>query len=317
MRTLAVVIAAALLSACSGGGGSSFAPSPAQAPPSATNAPSSATNPVQITDAMLANQSSFSDFKYHWLPTGSPSRVDTKSVVFPDDMSFHNGHVLTTAIQNDIFVNCAATCWGTPQTFQSNLNSSSFVHVIDQYTHVTTNNRYPVGTAFAVSATLFSNMVSENQIFNIVHAAAKVGGAGYGHEYHLFLPSNVDTCFDFGPCYSPDVPSSFVFCAYHGSITFSDIGHVIYSVEPFQNVSGCGDTGLVTPNGALVDGTATTLSHEFFESITDPDPGTGWTNPLISEIGDACFLFRATESLNAHSYLIQPEYSNALHGCFF
>ena len=119
----------------------------------------------------------------------------------------------------------------------------------------------------------------------------------------MFLPKGVDTCFDLtNICYSPDNPPSFVFCAYHGSVTFSDIGHVLITVEPFQNVNGC-SVATPSPNGALVDSTANVLSHELFESITDPDPpGTvtdivngkfGWIalNSLIefgAEIGDIC-----------------------------
>jgi len=29
------------------------------------------------------------------------------------------------------------------------------------------------------------------------------------------------------------------FCGYHSSADFKDIGHVLYTVEPYQNVSGC------------------------------------------------------------------------------
>ena len=71
-----------------------------------------------------------------------------------------------------------------------------------------------------------------------------------------------DTCFDLtSVCYSPDNPPSFAFCGYHGSVTYSDIGHVLLSVEPFQNVDGCSVT-TPTPNGALVDSTANVLSIE-------------------------------------------------------
>ncbi len=162
-------------------------------------------------------------------------------------------------------------------------------------------------------------MISQGDLFNVIHAAAKTGGTGYGHEYNVFLKKGLDTCMDFGPCYSPDNPSAFVFCAYHGSITYSDIGHVIYSIMPYQDVAGCGDFGLSgLPNASPIDSTATTLSHEWSESISDPDPNSGWFNSVFgAEIGDLCNTFRATETLNGHKYVIQPEYSNSVHGCFF
>jgi hypothetical protein len=55
---------------------------------------------------------------------------------------------------------------------------------------------------------------------------------------------------------------------------FSDIGHVLFSVEPYQNVPGC-SVGTPSPNGVVVDSQASVLSHEMFETITDPD-GTAW-----------------------------------------
>jgi hypothetical protein len=116
---------------------------------------------------------------------------------------------------------------------------------------------------------------------------------GYGHEYHIFLPPGQDKCFDstFTQCYSPDNPNSFFFCPYHNSMDFSDIGHVLYSVEPFQNVEGCSSRP-GTPNGQLADSTNNVFSHETFETITDPD-GTAWLNILDNglfgqEIGDEC-----------------------------
>ncbi len=59
--------------------------------------------------------------------------------------------------------------------------------------------------------------------------------------YHVFLPPGTDECFDntYSVCYSPDHLTTWFFCAYHGFVDFPDIGHVIYSVEPYQNNSGC------------------------------------------------------------------------------
>jgi hypothetical protein len=83
---------------------------------------------------------------------------------------------------------------------------------------------------------------------------------GYGHEHHVFLPPGQDECFDstFSVCYSPDLPSTFFFCAYHSSMDFPDIGHVLYSVEPFQDVNGC-NVRAGTPDGQLVDSTNNVL----------------------------------------------------------
>jgi hypothetical protein len=311
---LATVLTSTLISGCGGAGGSSVAPQPMSQPQVAS------ADIVPITAAMLADKAPTSDFRYHLLPVRpAGTRLKPMSVVFPADMTSGGGPVLTTAKLNDIYVNTTAAAVGTPATFQANYNVSTFIHVLDQYDGVSSNGKFGASTSFSATVPIFSNMISQDDLFNVIHAAAKTGGTGYGHVYNVFLKKGLDTCMDFGPCYSPDNPSAFAFCAYHGSITYSDIGHVIYTIMPYQDVAGCGDfgeTGL--PNAAPIDSTATTLSHEIAESISDPDPNTGWFNTVFGmEVADVCADFRATETLNAHKYLIQPIYSNSAHGCFF
>jgi hypothetical protein len=120
-------------------------------------------------------------------------------------------------------------------------------------------------------------------------------------------------------CYSPDNPPNFFFCAYHGSVDFSDIHHVLFSVEPFQGPvpglpAGCVDTPIEAPHGT-VDIMASTLSHETFETISDPD-GFSWFNRLFFiEIGDECIGFHDNDNIDGEYFDIQEEYSNAVNGC--
>jgi hypothetical protein len=198
------------------------------------------------------------------------------------------------------------------------------IHLLDtQYVPSTASGRYTVGTSFSVSTTIFAGTsgvptLGENDILGIVHTAAKTAGSGYGHVYHVFLPKGVDHCFDEGPCYSPDNFGTFAFCAYHFTVHFADIGNVYYTVEPYQNVNGCQvPTG--TPNGQLIDSTDNVLSHETFESITDPDINTGFrslNNPFGPfEIGDECAFIIIPVTLNTRHYAIQAEYSNKYEAC--
>jgi hypothetical protein len=174
--------------------------------------------------------------------------------------------------------------------------------------------------------------LSDADIQAFVHkVAAASGETGYGHIYHVFLPPGQDECF--APhgkvCYSPDVLTTFVFCAYHSSVNFKDIGHVLYTVEPFQDVNGC-SVRPGTPNGQLADSTDNSLSHETFETITDPD-GSAWFNTtavglLGEEIGDECsfakffpngsaFFDPSVFIIGIHRYGVQPEYTNSEHAC--
>jgi hypothetical protein len=131
--------------------------------------------------------------------------------------------------------------------------------------------------------------------------------------YHVFLPQGTDMCIDGTTCYSPDDFTRFVFCAFHGSVDFSPTLHVLFSVEPYQAVVGCQIPGQ-TPNG-VIDATASTLSHELIETITDPDLNA-WFNGLTgNEIADLCSTFGSNQRLNRHDYFIQAEYSNAVRAC--
>jgi hypothetical protein len=247
---------------------------------------------------------------------------------YPQDMFkvASTGATILSAKSHPVFVDCASgggTCWGNPSTFLTNLGNSNFVHLLDQYTGSTANGRYTLGAAVTVTQSIFAGTsgvptLSENDILTIVHAAAKTNGAGLGHIYHVFLPNGVDTCMDEGPCYSPDNFGTFAFCAYHFRVHFSDIGNVYYTVEPFQNVLGCQvPASPAPPNGQLADSTNNILSHELFETVTDPDIFTGFraTNTTFGEIGDVCQGVVAVFGLNAHNYEIQLEYSDTYHAC--
>jgi len=223
----------------------------------------------------------------------------------------------------------SGACWGNPNLFLTDFGLSTFSHLLDQYVGSSANNRYTLGSIFAASTTVFPGMsgfptISENDILAFVHAAAKVSGSGLGHIYHFFIPKGVDTCIDEGPCYSPDNPATFAFCAYHFSVVFSDIGPVFYSVEPFQNVPGCQvpSSNPTPPNGQLADSTNNFISHELSETISDPVPGTGFVSflsspTLFNEIADLCEspVLKFTESLNGHLFEIQADYSDTYEAC--
>jgi hypothetical protein len=260
---------------------------------------------------------------------------------FPADLTYNGGAVVPMAQSHPIFLlpggSCPiATCFGDPETFLTDFGNSPLSHVTDQYVGQHGRDRYTLGDEFALSYTPPAVPLTDGNIRAIVHAAAALSGeTGYGHIYHVFLPPGQDECFTaaFTTCYSPDNPNSFAFCAYHSSATFSDIGHVLYTVQPFQNVDGC-RVRPGTPNSQLIDSTNSTLSHELIETITDPD-GDAWFNFTAvvlagEEIADECDFFTILETapntfavfgdptvfrVGKHKYATQPEYSNNDHAC--
>ena len=216
------------------------------------------------------------------------------------------------------------------------MNESSFIQITDQYVGTSAEDRYPVGGHVGVHYGTPGVTLYEHDIAAIVHAVAEEHGAGLDNIYHVFLPQGTDTCFDLTPqnpnpvCYSPDNPATFAFCGYHDAVAFNDIGIVLFTVEPWQGSgSGC-EIATPAPNSVLIDSTDNVLSHETFETITDPIPGLGYSNQtgdLLTgaEIGDECVLFNFSNSpgayapptfqINGKNYAVQPEYSNKYHAC--
>jgi hypothetical protein len=245
----------------------------------------------------------------------APKHVNSVSGWFPADLAYGGGAVVPSTMLNDIYVNCTNSCWGTPQTFESHLVSSKFLHLTDQYTAATTNGRYTVGPSGNLTYNFFGNTLYYSDILAIVHASAVQFGSGYGHIFNIFLPSGTNICDQNGACYKGTTPAQF--CAYHASTDFSDVGHVLYSVEPYQAVPGC-SVGANSPNGELVDSTSSTLLHETIETITDPDNGTGWyaqDAAVNGEIADLCSGRFFTTAFGTKSYATQYMYSNNYHAC--
>jgi hypothetical protein len=242
-------------------------------------------------------------------------------------------HVQSHAVYvSNSAVNCTTpACWGNPEGFLRDLGRSDFIHITDQYVGRHDDNRYTDGGHATVTFSSLPHKLTDLDMLAAVHAvASQTHQTGYHHIYHVFLPPGTDECFqsNFAVCYSPDIPSTFFFCAYHSSVDFPDIGHVLYSVEPFQNVGGC-NLAPGSPNGGLVDATANVLSHELFEALTDPDGDAWWntaSNALFgNEIGDECsfIIFLPTGvffdppafNIGGKRYAVQSEYNNSSHAC--
>jgi hypothetical protein len=170
------------------------------------------------------------------------------------------------------------------------------------------------------------------EINNVV--AAQRLPSNFSHIYVMYLPKQVEACFNAGTttnvknaCTINFQPSA-AFCAYHG---FAAHG-TVYANMPFPiYFSGAGFTcgsnvnfpGVIeTPNGNPdADTVISTTSHEVNESITDPDVSTGWFDSSGFENGDECnFIYGTTQgapgqffnqTINGHHYLTQEEFSNS------
>jgi hypothetical protein len=242
----------------------------------------------------------------------------------PFDLTNYGGPVVKAARNYVVFVNCVspetpATCWGdgtiTPANFLRDLNASDFIRLTNEYTKAEAKLNFPV-TSMRTKATFAAgNRATLQEIQHIVSDAvtASGGASGYTAIYHVFLPKGTEVCLVAGNCYSPSDPASWTLCAFHGSVNFGAGQHVLFTVEPYQGVAGCQIPGQ-TPHG-LIDATASALTHELFETITDPD-FDGWANSLLGfEMSDMCTAFGSNMKLNLREYFLQSEYSNTKHMC--
>jgi len=104
------------------------------------------------------------------------------------------------------------------------------------------------------------------------------------------------------------------FCAYQG-VTSSKDGFVSYTNLPYMPDAGvaCG-AGYVTPPSdetSADEGVTIVEGHEQGDSVTDPDPPTGW-----SDINDLCaWEDIQNDTFGSRSYTMQPMYSNATGSC--
>jgi hypothetical protein len=244
---------------------------------------------------------------------------------------YYGGPVLSSVVNVPVFVNCPnpVACYGNVPLFLTQLQHSKMIHIVDQYMEpnaITSNNRYqagePMSTQYPISGPLPYTSGSGQNALAIVHHAAVIGGAGFGHIYHILFPNGVEICDLPGDC-EPDH-----YCADHGAVQFPDIGIVLTNLEAYQG-GNCASHHYGTIPHTLIDATANALSHEIFESITDPyaqlsfqtqyGPYAWLDSTQNFEIGDLCEddLLESPVNLAGKTYTIQAEYSNKVGACTY
>jgi hypothetical protein len=333
---LAAVLIGTFAAGCSGGSGANtLPPAPLNTTPPAKTVPSPL--PGRKGEKLLAKMSisraSIPSVMNHFRRAGAhalmrrdaaaahgpvrEARASNASTAAGEDLTYNGGPTVPRAAMYNILVNCDESCWGGAiAQFQNDLSGSQMIHITDQYVNVPDPNRYTYAGDIQVQYDT-STTLQDQDMYNIVYQVAAQFGTGYNAIYHIFLPQNVQQCSQSaGGCYPQ-------YCGYHSSVDFSDIGHTLFSVEPYQNVQGCTVSDPNSPNGVLADSTASTLSHETFETITDPDipSSLAWYNKTANgEIGDLCrsaSIPTNVVQLGQDNWEIQPEYDDSVHDCSY
>jgi serine protease len=121
------------------------------------------------------------------------------------------------------------------------------------------------------------------------------------------------------------------FCAWHdssgdstlsGGAVSSSYGSLPFTNLPYVTDSGtrCGQ-GLVNSGSAgTLDGVSLVEGHEYAETLTDPYPPSGWTDPSGNENADKCAWIRSGQgasqniTLGTGSFAVQSTWSNDYNG---
>lgn len=239
------------------------------------------------------------------------------------------------------------------QQFAGDLGGTAFYNLVTQYydhsnsdTHITNTANLAgtfvdTATAFPHAGTTTTPLTEGDVTAEVAHAVAVNGWAeDLNHIVAVFTPNGIQECDSSGRsdghCTFPVAPSAnSEFCAYHSHFndgaTDTLFAYMSYDDQFHGTGQTCvaGQTGSDTdpnrgtyPNGNRgADAEVSTFSHELIEAATDPRPNAAWT-ATDGEIGDKCnFSYTprndlgADVYLNGHPYIVQQEFSNAVHTC--
>jgi hypothetical protein len=258
----------------------------------------------------------------HFEPSGTNSQTDDQNdLAYENKIVSYFQHVGGSALYN-ILTQYPDTTNGAPandSTLGDVLSGAQAGQHVYLYTDSLPNGE--TGT--------LSSPVLDDDIQNAIEAVKPLAGwSGSATDiFFVFTPYNVNSCFDAGHTFCSGVR----YCAYHGyysSPGTSSSGRTYYaSGFDAWGADGCDyghnqlGAGWASTDPGL-DNTINTTSHEHFETVTDPDSPTGWTDSALNgagEIGDKCYhgfgpqnpTDGSTVTLNGANFFVQQEWNNA------
>jgi hypothetical protein len=164
-----------------------------------------------------------------------------------------------------------------------------------------------------------ANSLSERVVIDKSSVPSKPSSSQVGAEAQKFAVSNfggTNTNY-FVALPTGHDPSGFKtrWCAWHSSESESE-GTVSYTNFPYQSDGGTSCGADSVNSGGTYDGVTIVSGHEEAETMTDPQPSTGWTDSSGSEIGDKCaWTNLQNTSFSTGTFPTQPLWSNSAGGC--
>jgi len=274
-------------------------------------------------------------------------------------MAYHDGQVMHTLKAFVVFWlpkgqtfapgESDATFESLVEQYFKDVGGTSFYHLLTQYwdSNGPVRNVEQYGGAYVDTtpyphAGSMSDPLTDTDIQDAVSRAVTANRWPDDHqsdEVFVVTGYNIEECSG-GACTFPQGTTSGGFCGYHdttadgtiytfvGDSLYTYLGNYVYScVPPSFGVYGPTPKGPILYGNAYADVVINVLSHEEFESVTDPVNASGWTvnSRTEGEIGDLCFTTfgpinsqGATVTLaHGHGYNLQKEFSNLTNGCSY
>ena len=197
------------------------------------------------------------------------------------------------------------------QSYMNNLfgglgtSQDSWSTVTSQYTDNSGGNPTFNGAVLAGSWVDDGSSAPQSAAASDIAAEAEMGVQHFGisasNDVQLVVLSPSGT--------NPDNFPNAGFCAWHdfdGSVPYTNMPYVL------DAGSSCGANSVQNQ----LDGFSIVEGHEYAETITDPQPSSGWVRSDGQENGDVCaWQNLAAISLPTGSFAMQPTWSNAISAC--
>lgn len=236
----------------------------------------------------------------------APSAPSSTSVASSTSVTYNGGRILQRVTLRSVFLGAA---WNSAPL-------TSLRQQIDAYlTYLVTSdvmtalaeydvNGMTIGTGRHVSSTVLASVTTGATVDDtaIQNALTDAIGAGALQApdantlYVTFLPEGTSVT-------SPIGHSCDDFCGYHTTLA----NGAAYAVIPYPSCTQC------QANGSVFDGLTCIVSHEFCESITNPD-GDAWHGAQDVEIADLCAT-PVWKTRRSGSYLVQQIWSRTQGTC--
>jgi serine protease len=312
-KYLAFAAAAALLAACNGGN--------ASPPPIPAQAPAAEDRELQSVSTFVAQNVTTGEY-VRILPTRDAldaarlAAGNQRGTLAVSNLTYHGGPVQTAPNLYVVFWGSAwNTSTGDPHAektlltkFYGAIGGSKWLNSVTQYTqsggaHVGNPAGMFKGSYVDTSSSPPSRPSQSQMAAEAAKAAAHFGDYSASAAYVVAMPHGIK-------------PSGFgtQYCAYHSSTSAS--GHTIaWTNLPYITDAGasCGSGSVNSPGTS--DGVTIVSGHEQGETMTDPQPNSGWLDSSGAENGDKCAWTGLENNPNAGGYPTQPLWSNANNGC--